>query len=168
MGSPLRGVSAVRWRELRDARGAPADGIPPLLSRVAYGGEDTARQAIDELGDMVCALGFVVGEATAEAVPFLVELAGAPHVPCTAELLHLLESVCRADAWHASAAAAGGRQGTASGERPGWEAASLAAVRAGRPVVEALAGSVRPEESGAARALLAAMDGARPFPAAGR
>jgi hypothetical protein len=59
----LRSVSGVRWGELRDATGAVADGIPSLLSRIAYGDEDTARIAIDDLGDAICALGFVVGEA---------------------------------------------------------------------------------------------------------
>lgn len=68
MGSVLKGVSGVRRGELSDAQQRPAVGIPSLLSRIAYGGEDTARLAIDELGDLVCALGFVVGEAT--AAPF--------------------------------------------------------------------------------------------------
>lgn len=90
MGSVLRSASGARWGELRDATGAAAGGIPSLLSRIAYGDEDTARIAIDDLGDAICALGFVVGEATAPTVPFLLELAGSPHVACGAELLDLL------------------------------------------------------------------------------
>ncbi|WP_405435581.1 hypothetical protein [Streptomyces anulatus] len=90
MGSLLRSVSGVRWGELRDATGAAAGGIPSLLSRIAYGDEDTARIAVDDLGDAICALGFVVGEATAPTVPFLLELAGSAHVACGAELLDLL------------------------------------------------------------------------------
>ncbi|CAM5675097.1 hypothetical protein [Streptomyces aurantiogriseus] len=164
MGSLLKGVARVRWSELRDAQGTPAGGIPPLLSRIAYGGEDTARLAIDELGDLVCALGFVLGEATAPAVPFLFELAGAPQVPCKAELLELLESICRADNWHSSAAAAGGPKRTGFQEQPTWEVAARAAVHAGRPVVEGIASSVRPEEAEAARKLLRAMDEVPPFP----
>ncbi|MFI6034776.1 hypothetical protein ACIBBD_11550 [Streptomyces sp. NPDC051315] len=164
MGSLLKGVAGVRWGGLRDAQGARAGSIPPLLSRVAYGGEDTARLAIDELGDRICALGFVVGEATAPTVPFLLELVGAPHVPCKADLLDLLERICRTENWHSSAAAAGGPKRTAFKEQPDWEATSRAAVRAGRSVVEALAESVRPEEAEAARALLRVMDEVPPFP----
>lgn len=74
----LQGPSGEK---LLDARQLPARDIPPLLSRIAYGGEDTARIAIDELGDFVCASGFVVGEATASTVPFLLELAEAPKWP---------------------------------------------------------------------------------------
>ncbi|MGW2051311.1 hypothetical protein ACWCPF_40095 [Streptomyces sp. NPDC001858] len=164
MGSVLRGVSGVRWGELRDARQLPAGDIPPLLSRIAYGGEDTARLAVDELGEHVCALGFVVGEATASTVPFLLELAEAPYVPCKAELLDLLESIYRTANWHSSAAAAGGPKRTNFREQPAWEAAARAAVRAGRPVIEGLASSMRPEEAEPARKLLLSMDETPPFP----
>ncbi|MGW4378937.1 hypothetical protein [Kitasatospora sp. NPDC004531] len=165
MGSLLRGVSGVRWAGLRDATGAPAGGIPPLLSRIAYGDEDAARAAIEELGDAVCALGFVVGEATAPVVPYLVELAGAPHVACKAELLDLLESICRTDQWHSAAAAAGGsKRDRSCWRQPRWEAAARAAVCAGRSVVEGVASSVRPEEAVAARRLLRLMDHLPPFP----
>ncbi|MFF8618865.1 hypothetical protein [Streptomyces sp. NPDC015350] len=165
MGSLLRGVSGVRWGELRDATGAGADGIPPLLSRIAYGDEDTARIAIDDLGDAVCALGFVVGEATAPTVPFLLELAGSPHVACKAGLLDLLGSICRTDQWHSAAAATRGRKHDVGYQRQtGWEAASRAAVHAGRSVIEGVASSVRPEEATPARKLLQVMDGTPPFP----
>ncbi|MEU5642353.1 hypothetical protein [Streptomyces milbemycinicus] len=164
MGSVLKGVSGVRWGELSDAQQRPAVGIPPLLSRIAYGGEDTARLAVDELGDLICALGFVVGEATAATVPFLLELAGAPYVPCKAELLELLESICRTEQWHSAAAAVRGPKSTSFQEQPGWERAARAAVCAGRPVVEGIASSVRPEEAHAAKKLLWAMENLRPFP----
>ncbi|MFI1170096.1 hypothetical protein [Streptomyces melanogenes] len=163
MGSLLKGVSSVRWNELRDTRRTSAGGIPPLLSRIAYGGEETARLAVEELGDAICALGFVVAEATAPTVPFLVELVGAPRVPCRAELLELLASIFRAEQWHSAAAASGSRN-TSFQEQPGWEVAARAAVLAGRPIVEGLATSVRPEEAEAARILLRAMDEVEPFP----
>ncbi|MFJ4672675.1 hypothetical protein [Kitasatospora purpeofusca] len=165
MGSLLRSVSRVRWADLRDATGALASGIPPLLSRIAYGDEDTARTAIEELGGAVCALGFVVSEATAPAVPFLVELAGAPHVACTVELLDLLGSICQTDQWHSAAAAAGaGKRDTSYRQQPGWEADARTAVYAGRSVIEGLASSIRPEEAAAARRLLQVMDHIPPFP----
>ncbi|WP_228921398.1 hypothetical protein [Streptomyces sp. DH7] len=165
MGSLLKGVSGVRWGELRDATGATAGGVPPLLSRIAYGDEDTTRIAIDDLGDAICSLGFVVGEVTAPTVPFLLELAGSPHVACKAELLDLLGSICRADQWHSAAAAVGDRKHDASyQQQPGWEAAARTAVYAGRSVIEGVASSVRPEEATPARKLLQEMDRIPPFP----
>ncbi|WP_426567806.1 hypothetical protein [Streptomyces canus] len=157
MGSLLKGVPGVRWGDLRGAQ-APARDIPPLLSRIAWGGEDVARLAIDDLGDCICALGFVVGEATAPTVPFLLELAEAPHVPCKPELLELLEKIYRTQTWHSSAVAAGGPKRKNFQEQPGWEVAARAAVLAGRRVIEGLAGSVQPEVADAARRLLRAID----------
>nr|WP_237550144.1 hypothetical protein [Streptomyces sp. SID1034] len=161
----LRGVSGLRWEELRDARGAAAGGIPPLLSRIAYGGEDTARIAIDDLGDAICALGFDVGEATAPTVPFLLELVGSSHVACKAELLDLLGGICRTDQWHSAAVATQARTHDASyRQQLGWEEASRAAVYAGRSVIEGVASSIRPEEATPARKLLQLMDDIPPFP----
>ncbi|MCX5302114.1 MULTISPECIES: hypothetical protein [Streptomyces] len=165
MGSLLRNVSRVRWGELRDGTGAAAGGIPPLLSRIAHGDEDTARIAIDDLGDAICALGFVVGEATAPTVPFLLELVGSPHVACKAELLDLLGSICQTDQWHSAAAATQDRKHEAGyRQRTGWEAAARAAVYAGRSVIEGVATAVRPEEAAPARKLLQVMDDTLPFP----
>ncbi|MFE4492433.1 hypothetical protein ACFRKD_08225 [Streptomyces niveus] len=165
VGSLLRSVSGVRWGELRDATGAAASGIPPLLSPIAYGDENTARIAIDDLGDAICALGFVVGEATAPTVPFLLELLGSPHLACKAGLLDLLGSICRTDQWHSAAAATQDRKHDASyQQQPGWEAASRTAVYAGRSVIEGVASSIRPEEATPARKLLQLMDETPPFP----
>ncbi len=165
MGSLLRGVSRVRWDALRGAQQVRAAEIPVLLSRIAYGDEDTARLAVEDLADCVCWSEFLAGEATAPTVPFLLELAGAPHVPCKAELLELLEHICRAEQWHRAASSVrDDKRCTAYREQPCWEAASRAAVRAGRPVVAGLASSVRPEEAEPARRLLRAMDEVPSFP----
>jgi hypothetical protein len=129
-----------------------------LLSRIAWGGEDVARLAIDDLGDCICALGFVVGEATAPTVPFLLELAEAPHVPCKPELLELLEKIYRTKTWHTSAVAAGGPKRKNFQEQPGWEVAARAGVLAGRPIIEKLADSVQSEVAEAARRLLRSID----------
>jgi hypothetical protein len=163
----VRGKSVERrlWRplgELRDARQLPAGDIPPLLSRIAYGGEDTARSR-SKNWETASALGFVVGEATGSTVPFLLELAGGPYVSCKAELLDLLVSIYRTDNWHSSAAAAGGPKRTSFREQPAWEVAAREAVHAGRLVIEGLASSVRPEEAEPARKLLLARDDAPPF-----
>ncbi|OKJ13562.1 hypothetical protein [Kitasatospora sp. CB01950] len=161
MGRLLSGVAAVRWGELRDATGDPAGRVPALLSRIAFGDEQAARRAVDELADAVCALGFVVGGATAPAVPLLLELAVSPTGLCQPELWALLESICRTEQWHS---AAGPEHGPALRRQLGWEAAARAAVHAGRPVVERVAASVRPEDAVPARRLLRAMDESPPFP----
>lgn len=62
MGGLLRAFPGSGGVSCVTPRGASADGIRPLLSRIAYGDEDTARIAVDDLGDAICALGFVVGE----------------------------------------------------------------------------------------------------------
>ncbi|WP_326655241.1 hypothetical protein [Streptomyces sp. NBC_01750] len=124
---------------------------------MAWGDEETGSLAVDELGDRVCAMGFVVAEATAPAVPFLLELAGAPSVRCKAELLDLLTRILTAKQWSEAAAAAG--PGSSSyKEQPGWEVASRQAVLAGRHVVEGLADAVRPGVAAAAARLLCAFD----------
>ncbi|GGT25615.1 hypothetical protein GCM10010222_79400 [Streptomyces tanashiensis] len=164
MGSLLRGASRVRWGELRDATGAGAAGIPPLLSRIAYGDEDTARIAIDDLGDAICALGFVVAEATAPTVPFLLELAGSPQAACKAEMLDLLGSICRTSQWHSAAAAQDSKHDASYQQQTDWEAAARTAVYAGRSVIEGVASSVRPEEAAPARKLLQVMDDTPQFP----
>ncbi|GHJ96792.1 hypothetical protein SNE510_63110 [Streptomyces sp. NE5-10] len=165
MGSLLRSLSGVRWGELRDAKGAVAGGIPPLLSRIAYGDGDVARIAIDDLGDVICALGFVVGEATAPTVPFLLELAGSPRVACKTELLGLLGSIYQTGQWHSAASTTRDRKHDASyRQQTDWETASRTAVYAGRSVIEGVASSVRPEEATPARKLLQMMDDTPPFP----
>ncbi|MFI8085410.1 hypothetical protein ACIF6L_32055 [Kitasatospora sp. NPDC086009] len=165
MGSLLRGVNGVRWADLGDAAGASAGGIPSLLSRIAYGDEVAARTAIDELGDVICALGFVVSDATAPTVPFLVELFGAPHTACKTELLDLLGSICQSDQWHSAAVAARGDERDASyRQQLGWEDAARTAVFASRSVIEGAASSALPEEATAARRLLRVMDHSTPFP----
>ncbi|MFB7374823.1 hypothetical protein ACFC0D_33850 [Streptomyces sp. NPDC056222] len=145
-------------------RRARARARSTLSAAAAHGDEGTARIAIDELGDAICALGFVVGEATAPTVPFLLELAGAPHVTCKAELLALLVNIYRTTQWHSAAAAArGGKHDANYPLQPGWEAAARTAVDAGRSVIERVADSVRPEEATPARKLLQVMDDTPPF-----
>lgn len=156
MGSLLRGLPRVPWGQLQGAQ-APAGDIPALLSKLAWADEQAGRLAADELGDRVCAMGFVVAEATAPTVPFLLELAGAPSVRCKAEVLDLLTSIFTARQWSEAAAAAG--PGSSSyREQPGWEVASRKAVLAGRSLVEELADAVQPEVAAAAGRLLRAFE----------
>ncbi|MFE1957786.1 hypothetical protein [Streptomyces sp. NPDC059479] len=160
MGTVLAGLTHVSWSDLHDAQGS-ARGVPALLSKVAWADRDTASIALDELGDRVCELGFVLSEATAPTVPFLLELAGAPRVQCKAELLELLTRIFAAEQWRAVADAAGSEYKKGYEEQVGWEADSHAAVFSGRGVVEGLAASVDPAVAEAAQTLLRVLDDRR-------
>lgn len=157
MGAILTGLSRVPWSTLHDEQG-PAREIPSLLSKVAWGDRETASIALDELGDRICYLGFVVSEATGPAVPFLLELVGAPYVPCKTELLELLTKFCNARQWSTTASAAGAKCSKGYKEQIGWEAASLASLLFGVRVVEGLTSSVDPAVAEAARTLLRACE----------
>ncbi|MFC8827594.1 hypothetical protein ACFT9I_19895 [Streptomyces sp. NPDC057137] len=150
MGTLLKGLSRVPWGELRDARGS-AWGVPGLLGRVAWAADaEVARAALEEIGERVCELGFVVCEATAYTVPFLLDLAGSPdprHLACKADVLELLLAILTAQQWPSHLA-----------EQVGWETASHDAVRAGRSLIEGLAASVHPDVAAAASRVLLAMD----------
>ncbi|XXZ47656.1 hypothetical protein AAGT00_01585 [Streptomyces cavourensis] len=131
-------MAAVRWGDLSHANGSAGD-IPALLSRVAWGDEANARAALDDLSDKVCALGFVVSEATPVVVPFLVELAGNPEVRCQVEVLELIASICETTQWEEAAAAADPRYRSEFSEKVAWEASAKAVVLAHRGAFEVLA-----------------------------
>ncbi|MFK0160657.1 hypothetical protein ACIQVL_21805 [Streptomyces sp. NPDC090499] len=156
MGRVLKRVPQVPWGVLTDSLG-PARDIPPLLSRVAWGDEATASAAIDELGDRVCSLGFVVSEATAHVVPFLVELAGDSTVHGRAEILDLVSRIHAAREWESTARIAPGKYADGYQEKIAWEAASRAAVLAGTGVFQSLLDDPDTGVAKAARALVAAM-----------
>jgi hypothetical protein len=69
----LEGLDALRWHELHHAYGAAND-IPGLLRDLAAGNDATRERAIDELFGSLDHQGTVY-EASAAAVPFLVEIA---------------------------------------------------------------------------------------------
>ncbi|MEV7020600.1 hypothetical protein [Kitasatospora sp. NPDC093558] len=137
MGRPLKRLSAVRWGELSDATGSAVE-IPALLAKLAWAGENDARDAIDELADRVCALGFVLAEATASVIPFLMELAEIPDVNCRVEILRLVAAVNSARQWADAAAAAAPQYRSFYEEKVSWEKKSRAAVAASREIIESL------------------------------
>ncbi|MET8975948.1 hypothetical protein ABZX85_10030 [Streptomyces sp. NPDC004539] len=95
MGRILKGVARVPWGSLMDA-------------------------ALDELGDRICSLGFVVSEATPHVVPFLVELAGDGSVRCRADVLELIRKIYSARAWESAGSSSSPKS---LDERVAWEAA---------------------------------------------
>ncbi|MFD8219956.1 hypothetical protein ACFV2U_41315 [Streptomyces sp. NPDC059697] len=157
MGTLLKGLQRVQWGDLGAARGATAGDIPALLSKAAWSDEGTASMAVDELADLICELGFVVQEATAPTVPFLVELAGATHMACKADVLALLLKVFNGRQWSAAAEAAPPKYDSNYTEQVGWEAASKQAERAGQPIFRELARSTDPQFAEAAAELLQAI-----------
>ncbi|MFF5964768.1 hypothetical protein ACFY64_13710 [Streptomyces collinus] len=138
-------------------RGSAKD-IPVLLAKAAWADRETGSLALDDLADLVCELGFVISEATAPTVPFLLELAGAPHVACTADVLALLLDIYSSRVWSHSAADALPRHSGDYAHKVQWETDAHEAVLAGRPVVEGLTGSVDPDVAAAAGRLLDAFE----------
>ncbi|OKI61093.1 hypothetical protein AMK15_20135 [Streptomyces sp. MJM1172] len=138
MGRVLKRLTAVRWADLSDATGSAGD-IPALLSRAAWADGPAACAAVDELSDRVCALGFVVSEATPVTVPFLVELAGHPEAQCRVEVIDLITSIYETSQWADASAAADPRYRSAFEEKVAWEVTAKDAVLAQRQVFEVLA-----------------------------
>lgn len=138
--------------------GGSARNIPTLLAKAAWADRESGSLALDDLADLVCELGFVISEATAPAVPFLLELAGAPHVACKADVLTLLLDIYSSRVWSHSAADALPRYSGNYAHKVQWETDAHQAVLAGRQVVEGLTGSVDPDVAAAAGRLMDAFD----------
>jgi hypothetical protein len=79
---PLRGLEDVPWTELSDGRGS-ARGVDDLLRQVTDEDDDVRTAALAELVDRLLTED-TVSEASAWAVPFLVELAASYKVPVDA------------------------------------------------------------------------------------
>lgn len=79
---PLRGLEDVPWAELSDGRG-PARGIDESLRRVVDDDRAVRDAALAELADRLLT-DDTVSEASAWAVPFLVELGASYKVPADA------------------------------------------------------------------------------------
>ncbi|MGW2524293.1 hypothetical protein ACWC09_46515 [Streptomyces sp. NPDC001617] len=151
----LKGLPRVPWSDLEVPRGSARD-IPTLLSKAAWGDRKTGDLALDYLADLVCELGFVISEATAPTVPFLLELAEAPQVGCKAEALKLLLNIYSSHEWSRTAAGALPKYADNYAHKVQWEHDAHQAVLAGRRTIEGLADSVDPEVAEAAAKLLQA------------
>lgn len=160
MGTLLKGLARVPWGDLSDTQGSARD-IPGLLSRAAWGDDETARRAVEEIGERICALGFVVSEATPYTVPFLLELVDGIDTrepQRQVDVLDLLLSIVTARQWSAVAEASDPRYGSDYAQQVGWEQASHEAVLTGRRLIEELAVSVHPPIVEAAASLLRAFE----------
>jgi hypothetical protein len=122
---------------MSDAMGSASE-IPSLLSKVAWAGEDVARDSLDQLADRVCALGFVVSEVTSVVVPFLVELAAKPDCKCRVEIVELISSIYLARQWEDSAKCVALKYRSSFEVKVAWEASSRDEILASKGVFESL------------------------------
>ncbi|WP_432189974.1 hypothetical protein [Streptomyces sp. Tue6028] len=130
METPLKSLSHVPWRELRDSTGSAAE-IPELLGAITSEDADTAVAALAGLRDRICQYGFVVDQATAATVPFLWELAQDSEVACRVQILQLLKNIADARQWE-STAVAYPKLLNRRENYVGWEREARQAVRAHR------------------------------------
>ncbi|GAA1393725.1 hypothetical protein GCM10009639_27140 [Kitasatospora putterlickiae] len=90
MGTVLKGVSRVRWHELKHAYGSAAD-VPGVLSRIAWGDAGASEAALSDLALWIGEL--AVFDATVAAVPFLWDLAVTETVNSRAGVIGLLQTI---------------------------------------------------------------------------
>lgn len=139
VGTILKGMSRVRWHELTHAYGSAVE-VPSRLSRVAWGDARTSASALSDLGLWLGEL--AVFDATAEAVPFLWDLAVTDSVTSRSGVIELLQTILE------------------HGNPPKIEVQQAAhrAVLDGRNMAEALARDEDAAVQGAARDLVTAID----------
>lgn len=89
----LDGLNGIDWTSLRHAYG-PASDVPDLLRALTSPSRRTRTRALYDLHSTIWHQGTVY-EATAYAVPFLLELLREPAVPDKAEILGLLQVIAQ-------------------------------------------------------------------------
>lgn len=94
----LENLDKIDWSNLGHAYG-PADDVPDLLRSLASDDEDERSNAIYELHGNIWHQGTVY-QATAHAVPFLLELLESPKVEGKDEILVLLADLARGTSYH--------------------------------------------------------------------
>jgi len=138
MGTILKDMRHVQWHELRHAQGS-ASQVPGMLSRIAWGDDESAEDALSDLGQCIGAM--AAFDATVATVPFLWELAAMETVKDRAGVLALLGTIlAHGHALH-----------------PEWTRDAHLAVLTGRMTAERLASDGDPAVRTAAGELLAAL-----------
>ncbi|MEW9527752.1 HEAT repeat domain-containing protein [Microbispora sp. NPDC049125] len=92
---PFAGLSDVRWSRMRHAYGAATE-VPELLRGLADPDPAVRETALDGMYGAVHHQGDVY-PCTLAAIPFLLRIAGAPHLPGRAEVVELLASIASAE-----------------------------------------------------------------------
>ncbi|MEU9321988.1 hypothetical protein [Streptomyces sp. NPDC048295] len=132
-------MSRVRWHELTHAYGS-AEEVPGRLSRVAWGDAPTSASALSDLGLWLGELS--VFDATAEAVPFLWDLAVTDSVASRSGVIQLLMTILE----------------QANPPRRDVQCAAHQAVLDGRRLADRLARDGDPAVQAVAQDLMAAID----------
>jgi HEAT repeat protein len=94
----LEHLDEVNWRSLTHAYGTAED-VPVLLRRLAAGNAEEQRNVIYEFFGNIWHQGTVY-EASAHAVPFLIEILNAPSIGCRPDILHLLQALASGSSYH--------------------------------------------------------------------
>jgi len=89
----LEGMDEIDWRNLRDAYGSARD-VPRYIREVAASDAEDWNEAIENLFTHICHQGTVY-EATALAVPYLIELLTHPEIKPRHWVLYLLGDIAR-------------------------------------------------------------------------
>jgi hypothetical protein len=140
----LEGLDRINWSDLTHAYGSAED-VPDLLRDLASTDEETAGEALEALGTSIYHQGTVY-EATAHAVPFLIELVRESSVRQRDWLLDLLRLIARGNSYleqHKDFEPERSRWNTPELQEQrarelGWVAAARDAVAAGIPVYRSL------------------------------
>lgn len=90
-------LDQVDWGSLTHAYGS-ADDLPALLRALASGDKEASKNAIYELFGNIWHQGTVY-EATAYAVPFLIEVLESPSVDCKPDIVHLLQALATGNSY---------------------------------------------------------------------
>lgn len=89
----LEELDTINWQQITHAYG-PADDVPKQIRALAYSNEEARKKAMHELNDNICHQGAVY-EATAYAVPFLIELLHQERVQRREAILVLLVNIAQ-------------------------------------------------------------------------
>ena len=139
----LEGLDAVDWQALTHAYG-PATDVPDTIRALLSDDEDVREEAMDNLFQTIWHQGTVY-QASAYAVPFLLELLRHEEVPDRAGILYLLSSLAEGSSyldvhagldphtWHAILAERGTDLETETAKELEWVRAAHDAVGAGVP-----------------------------------
>jgi hypothetical protein len=137
VGVILKGVSAVPWGKLHVASGT-AEGVPNLLSPLAWGKESAAVAALEELQFSIFRDGLAVSEATEHVIPFLWEIAGVRRGVVCVEIIRLLDCILVSGSWGKAYADAPRRYEANYVDKVAWERNSHRRVCGGLDFVRTL------------------------------
>lgn len=91
----LDGLDEIRWSELKDCYG-PATSVPDLIRGLTARDAQQQAETLDTLGNRICHQASTY-QATAPAIPFLLELVRSPSIRNREQILSLLRTIAIGD-----------------------------------------------------------------------